>query len=165
MMVKIHMRSQMLILFLALLVPLSGCTGTGALVGCGEGYSEMHNGDYVETLLSVDTNGKLTVQFESGDYPGFLEESEKYQTDPDIYVTLYVLYEDGTETSASFRQSEWDNFGDGAEGSSWNSLLTFNSPDGFCDDGCEKVKLGTSTEFGALYYAGTCDASPWIDIE
>ncbi|MDP6199600.1 MAG: hypothetical protein QF531_02415 [Candidatus Poseidonia sp.] len=155
----------MLILFLALLVPLSGCTGTGALVGCGDGYSEMHNGDYVETLLSVDTNGKLTVQFESGDYPGFLEESEKYQTDPDIYVTLYVLYEDGTETSASFRQSEWDNFGDGAEGSSWNSLLTFNSPDGFCDDGCEKVKLGTSTEFGALYYAGTCDASPWIDIE
>ena len=165
MMVKIHMRSQMLILFLALLVPLSGCTGTGALVGCGDGYSEMHNGDYVETLLSVDTNGKLTVQFESGDYPGFLEESEKYQTDPDIYVTLYVLYEDGTETSASFRQSEWDNFGDGAEGSSWNSLLTFNSPDGFCDDGCEKVRLGTSTEYGQLYYDGTCESSPWIDIQ
>ena len=159
------MRSQMLVFVLALLVPLSGCTGPSGLVGCGEGYSEMHNGDYVETLLSVDTNGKLTVKFESGDYPGFLEESEKYQTDPDIYVTLYVMYEDGTETSASFRQSEWDNFGDGAEGSSWNSLLTFNSPDGFCDDGCEKVRLGTSTEYGLLYYDGTCDASPWIDIQ
>ena len=70
------MRSQILVFVLALLVPLSGCTGPGGLVGCGEGYSEMHNGDYVETLLSVDTNGKLTVKFESGDSPGFLEEAE-----------------------------------------------------------------------------------------
>ena len=163
--VEIYMRSQILVFVLALLVPLSGCTGPNGLVGCGEGYSEMHNGDYVETLLSVNTNGKLTVKFESGDSPGFLEESEKYQTDPDIYVTLYVLYEDGTETSVAFRQSEWDNFGDGAEGSSWNSLLTFNSPDGFCDDGCEKVRLGTNTEYGQLYYDGTCESSPWIDIQ
>ena len=159
------MRSQILVFVLALLVPLSGCTGPGGLVGCGEGYSEMHNGDYVETLLSVDTNGKLTVKFESGDSPGFLESSEKYQTDPNVYVTLYVMHEDGTETSVAFRQSGWENFGDGAEGSSWSSLLTFNSPDGFCDDGCEKLRLGTNTEYGQLYYDGTCDSSPWIDIQ
>ena len=164
-MVKIHMRSQILVFVLALLIPLSGCTGPGSLVGCGEGYSEMHNGDYVETLLSVDTNGKLTVKFESGDSPGFLESSEKYQTDPNVYVTLYVMHEDGTETSVAFRQSGWENFGDGAEGSSWNSLLTFNSPDGFCDDGCEKLRLGTNTEYGQLYYDGTCESSPWIDIQ
>jgi len=163
--VEIYMRSQILVFVLALLVPLSGCTGPGGLVGCGEGYSEMHNGDYVETLLSVDTNGKLTVKFESGDSPGFLESSEKYQTDPNVYVTLYVIHEGGTETSVAFRQSGWENFGDGAEGSSWNSLLTFNSPDGFCNDGCEKLRLGTNTEYGQLYYDGTCESSPWIDIQ
>jgi hypothetical protein len=158
-------RTCLLTVLLTLLVPLSGCTGLSGVTGCGEGYSEMHNGDYVESLLSVDVNGKLTVKFESGDSPGFLEASEEYQTDPNIYVTLYVGFDDGTETSVAFRQSGWDNFGDEAGGSSWSSLLTYNSPDGFCDDGCRRVKLGTNMEYGLLYYDGTCDASPWIDIE
>ena len=160
-----NLRFNILVMVLALLVPLSGCTGMSGVTGCGEGYSEMHGGDYVETMTSVDANGKLTVQFESGDSPGFLEESEEYQTDPNIYVTLYVEFDDGSETSVAFRQSDWDNYGDGADGSSWGTFLTYNSPDGFCDDGCTRVKLGTSMEFGLLYYDGTCDASPWIDLD
>jgi hypothetical protein len=159
------LRTHVLTVLLAVLVPLSGCTGLSGIAGCGEGYSEMHNGDYVESLISVDASGKLTVKFESGDSPGFLETSEEYQTDPNIYVTLYVSFDDGSETSVGFRQSGWENFGDGAEGSSWDSMLTYNSPDGFCDDGCQRVKLGTNMEYGQLYYDGTCDASPWIDIE
>ena len=158
------LRTHVLTFLLAVLFPLSGCTGLSGVAGCGEGYSEMHNGDYVESLISVDTNGKLTVKFESGNSPGFLEESEEYQTDPNIYVTLYVHFDDGSETSVAFRQSGWDNYGDGAGGSSWNSMLTYNSPDGFCDDGCKRVKLGTNMEYGQLYYNGTCDSSPWIDV-
>ena len=159
------MRSVMTVALLVVLVPLSGCTGLGDLAGCGEGYEEMHSGDYVESLISIDINGTLTVEFESGDNPGFLEESEAYQTNPDIYVTLYVLFDDQTETSIAFRQSGWDNYGDGAGGSSWGSTLTFNSPSGFCSDGCARVKLGTSMEYGLLYYDGTCNASPWLNID
>ena len=157
-------RFHITVVLLALLVPLSGCTGISGVGGCGEGYSEMHGGDYVESQISVDANGKLTAKFTSGDYPGFLEESEEYQTDPEIYVTLYVSFDDETQTSVSFQQDGWDNFGDGAGGSAWNFLLTFNSPDGFCHDGCKQVKLGTSMEFGLLYYNGTCNASPWLDV-
>ncbi len=156
-------RLNILVVLLALLVPLSGCLQS--TLGCGEGYSEMHNGDYVESLTSVDANGKLTAEFESGDSPGFLEESETYQTSAEIYVTLYVMFDDGSESQIAFRQDGWDNHGDGAGGSSWYALLTFNSPDGFCDDGCKRVRLGTSMEYGLLYYDGTCDASPWIDID
>ena len=157
-------RFHITVVLLALLVPLSGCTGISGVGGCGEGYSEMHGGDYVESQISVDANGKLTAKFTSGDYPGFLEESEEYQTDPEIYVTLYVSFDDETQTSVSFQQDGWDNFGDGAGGSAWNVMLTFNSPDGFCHDGCKQVKLGTSMEFGLLYYDGTCNASPWLDV-
>ena len=145
-------RFHITVVLLALLVPLSGCTGISGVGGCGEGYSEMHGGDYVESQISVDANGKLTAKFTSGDYPGFLEESEEYQTDPEIYVTLYVSFDDETQTSVSFQQDGWDNFGDGAGGSAWNFMLTFNSPDGFCHDGCKQVKLGTSMEFGCLLY-------------
>ena len=157
------LRFNILVVVMAVLVSFAGCLQSA--VGCGEGYSEMHGGDYVESTISVDANGKLTAKFTSGDYPGFLEESEEYQTDPNIYVTLYVLFDDETQSSISFQRDGWDNYGDGAGGSSWNSLLTFNSPDGFCDDGCKRVKLGTNMEFGQLYYNGTCDASPWIDID
>ena len=67
-------RFHITVVLLALLVPLSGCIGITGVVGCGEGYSEMHGGDYVESQISVDANGKLTAKFTSGDYPGFLEE-------------------------------------------------------------------------------------------
>jgi hypothetical protein len=157
------MRLRTLVALMVFSLPLTGCMQS--LAGCEEGYSEMHAGDYVESAMAVDSNGKLTVQFESEDSPGFLEASEEYQTDPNIYVTLYVEFDDGSQTSVAFRQSGWDNFGDGAGGSSWGTHLTYNSPDGFCDGGCKRVKLGTNMEYGVLYYNGTCDSSPWIDID
>ena len=108
-------RFNILVVLLVFLVPLSGCLQS--TLGCGEGYSEMHNADYVEYLISVDANGKLSAEFESGDSPGFLEESEAYQTSADVYATLHVMFDDGSESQIAFRQDGWDNTGDGAGGS------------------------------------------------
>jgi|GEM_PF-5075393 len=51
-----------LVVAVIVLIPLTGCTGLDGLDGCGEGYAEMHNGDYVEALIDVDAQGVLTVQ-------------------------------------------------------------------------------------------------------
>jgi hypothetical protein len=153
------------IAILAVLIPLSGCTGLDGLGGCGEGYAEMHNGDYVEALIDVDAQGVLTVQFQAlGSGFGFLEESEEYQTDPDIYVSLSVEHSNGSTTQVGFNTNGWDNYGDAAGGSSWGSLVTFTSPEGFCDDGCERLNFSGSMEYGVIYYDGTCDSSPWLNI-
>jgi len=43
-------------------------------------------------------------------------------------------------------------------------VVTFTSPVGFCDDGCERLNFSGSMEYGVIYYDGTCDSSPWLNI-
>jgi len=45
------------------------------------------------------------------------------------------------------------------------TYLWYQSPDGFCDDGCEEVKFSAGFQDGSMYYNGTCDASPWVDVD
>ena len=145
---------------------LSGCTGITGIVGCGEAYEEMYGGyDYVYDTKTVDSQDQLTVTFElvSGG-GGWLEESEVHEANQDLWVGLDVKFSDGTVEEIAFRQADWENYGDGHDGSSWATTLTFTSPDGFCQGGCEEVRFSAGYQDGSIYYDGTCDNSPWIEV-
>ena len=108
---------------------LSGCTGLTGIAGCGEAYEEMYGGyDYVYDTKTVDSQDQLTVILElvSGG-GGWLEESEVHEANQDLWVGLDVKFSDGTVEEIAFRQADWENYGDGHDGSSWATTLTFTS--------------------------------------
>jgi hypothetical protein len=146
------------------MIPLSGCTEI--IGGCGEGYDEMYGGyDYIYSNKNVDADNSLNVTIEllkAGG--GWLEDSEEFQEGQSVWVTLYVQMSDGSEQSVGFNSNDWEVNGDSANGSYWSTNLYYQSPTGFCGNGCEEVKFSAGVEGGVIYYDGTCDSSPWIDI-
>ena len=150
-----------------LLFTIAGCTSSNN-INCGEGYEEMYGGhDYAFNSTSVDAQNSLQVKVEivNGGGGWWLEESDTYQESQTLWVDITVKFADETTEEIGFKRSNWNNFGDGSSGSSWNQILTFNSPDGFCDNGCEEVQFSGSFEFGQMYYDETCESSPWVDID
>ncbi|MGB1364762.1 MAG: hypothetical protein ACPH9F_07760 [Candidatus Poseidoniaceae archaeon] len=155
------------VVFSILLITIAGCTSSNN-VNCGEGYDEMYGGyDYGFNSTSVNAQNSLQVTMEivNGGGGWWLEESETYQESQTLWVDITVKFADGTTEEIAFKQSNWNNFGDGNSGSSWSKHLTFISPDGFCDDGCEEVRFSAGFEYGTMYHDGTCESSPWVDID
>ena len=146
---------------------LSGCTGLSGLAGCGEGYEEMYGGyDYVYDTKVVDDQNNLTVILELlNGGGGWLEESEVNEASQDLWVGLDVKFSDGTIENIAFQQSGWENYGDGHDGSYWATTLTMTSPENFCQGGCKEVRFSAGYQDGFIYYDGTCDNSPWIDVD
>jgi hypothetical protein len=157
-------RISLVLLCIAAMIPLSGCTGI--IGGCGAGYDEMYGGyDYIYSTKNVDSANSLNVTIEllkAGG--GWLEDSEEFQEGQSVWVTLYVKMNDGSEQSIGFNSNGWEVNGDSSNGSYWSTNLYYQSPTGFCDNGCGEVKFSAGVEGGAIYYDGTCDSSPWIDI-
>ena len=148
-------------------VLLTGCTGPSNLLGCGESYENMYGGDdYAFASKDVDQNNALnvTVKILNG-AAGWLEESEEKEVDAEVYVTLRIKNSAGEETVVGFQSSTWEINGDSENGSNWVTYLWYQSPDGFCDDGCEEVKFSAGFQDGFIYYDGTCESSPWVDID
>ena len=148
-------------------VLLTGCTGPSNLLGCGESYENMYGGDdYAFASKDVDQNNALnvTVKILNG-AAGWLEESEEKEVDAEVYVTCRIKNSAGEETVVSFQSSTWEINGDSEDGSYWVTDLWYQSPDGFCDGGCEEVKFSAGFQDGSMYYNGTCDASPWVDVD
>ena len=162
-----NLRFNILVVVLALLVPLSGCLQSA--FGCGEGYNEMHMGDYVYQTLEVDSaTGVLTVVVSSDTRMGYVQNDDWTNERYPAYATLIVEMSDGSTSDAGPRiQIDWTVTAD--SGDYWSTTLTFESAAGFCDDGCERVKLDASAytdpNISVLYYDGTCNASPWVDID
>ena len=146
---------------------LTGCTGPSNLFGCGEAYENMYGGDdYTFTSKEVDQNNALnvTVKILNG-AAGWLEGSDEKEVDAEVYVTLRVKNSAGDETVVDFQSSTWEINGDSEDGSNWVTYLWYQSPDGFCNDGCDKVNFVAGFQDGFIYYDGTCDTSPWIDVD
>ncbi|MDG1556873.1 MAG: hypothetical protein P8Q98_03640 [Candidatus Poseidoniaceae archaeon] len=146
---------------------LTGCTGPSNLFGCGEAYENMYGGDdYTFTSKEVDQNNALnvTVKILNG-AAGWLEGSDEKEVDAEVYVTLRVKNSAGDETVVDFQSSTWEINGDSEDGSNWVTYLWYQSPDGFCDDGCDKVNFVAGFQDGFIYYDGTCDTSPWVDVD
>ena len=162
-----NLRFNILVMVLALLVPLSGCLQSA--FGCEEGYYEMHMGDYVYQTLEVDsTTGVLTVVVTSDAWMGYVQNDDWTDERPPAFATLTIEMSDGSTSDAGPRiQNDWTVTAD--NGDVWSTTLSFESAAGFCDDGCERVALSASAytdpNSSQIYYDGTCDPSPWIDID
>ena len=162
-----NLRFNILVMMMAFFVPLSGCLQS--TLGCGDAYNEMHMGDYVFQTLEVDSvTGVLTVVVSSDTSMGYVQnddwENERYPA----YATLTVEMSDGSTSDAGPRiQNDWTVTAD--SGDYWSTTLTFESAAGFCDSGCDRVKLDASAYTdpynSILYHDGTCESSPWIDID
>jgi hypothetical protein len=159
-------RLTLMLLCVAIIIPLSGCTES--LVGCGEAYNEMHMGDYTYQTLSVDSStGVMTVVVVTDEYMGYVNNDDWEDERPPAWATLTIEMSDGSTSNAGPRiQNDWTVTAD--NGDVWVSTLTFESASGFCDNGCERVKFDgsayTDPYNSIVYYDGTCDASPWVDI-
>ena len=145
---------------------LTGCLG-GSPLGCGEGYEEMHAGDYsIESIdLDESTNQLNVVIKNEGGASGFIREVEALEAEQTIWVTLRIQH-NGTTTSIGGEDTDhsWSVTGDSDSGNSWSSMLTFTSPDGFCDSGCEEIRFSAGHYDGIIYHDGTCESSPWFEI-
>ena len=145
---------------------LAGCLGTSS-VGCGEGYEEMHAGDYSIYSINIDaTTNQLNVVIKNeGGASGFIREVEALGEEQTILVTLHTQH-NGTTTSIGGEDTDhsWSVTGDSGSGDSWSSMLTFTSPDGFCDLGCEEIRFSAGQNDGVIYHNGTCDSSPWFAV-
>ena len=157
-------RLSFMLLCVAMMIPLSGCTQS--LVGCGAGYDEMYGGyDYIYSTKDVASDNSLNVTvklLKSGG--GWLEDSEQNEESQSIWVTLTIKMDDGSEVKVGYNSNTWEVNGDSWDEMFWSTNLYYQSPVGFCDDGCDRVTFSASVENGAIYYDGTCDTSPWIDI-
>ena len=157
-------RLSFMLLCVAMMIPLSGCTQS--LVGCGAGYDEMYGGyDYIYSNKDVASDNSLNVTIKllkSGG--GWLEDSEENEESQSIWVTLTIKMDDGSEVKVGYNSNTWEVNGDSWDEMFWSTNLYYQSPVGFCDDGCDQVTFSASVENGAIYYDGTCDTSPWIDI-
>lgn len=145
---------------------LSGCLGGGGVFGCGAGYDEMHGGDYDYQSIEVDSDGTLSVIVHNiHGSNGYFRNSDEDQEEQRLWVNLVVEMADGsTKSVKAASPGSWAVSGDSSNGSYWSSILTFTSPAGTCDDGCERVKVSIGLEDGVIYYDGTCDSSPWVDV-
>ena len=154
------------VFFSIIMVTMAGCTSNNT--NCGPGYEEMYGGnEYGLNSTIVDAQNSLTVKIEivKGGGGWWLEESETYQESQNLWADITVKFADGTTEEVGFQRANWNNYGDGSAGSAWSKILTFISPDGFCDVGCEEVRFSGSFEYGIMYYDATCQSSPWIDID
>ena len=154
--------------FLILTMPLVGCISNSSSgnVDCGESYSEMYGGyDYSYLTKDIDSANSLniTVQLINGG-GGWLEESQQHESDQEIAVSLKVKFSDNSEISIGFQSTTWEVNGDEYDGSYWSELLYYQSPDGFCDSGCDEIMFAAGYQDGVIYYDGTCEESPWISI-
>ena len=160
-------RRQSLLLFcVAMMIPLSGCIGSSS-TWCGAGHDEMYGGyDYVYSNKDVASDNSINVTIKllkSGG--GWLEESEEYQESQSVWVTLTVKMSDGSEQDIGYNSNSWEVNGDWSDGIYWWTYLYYQSPAGFCDDGCDELKFSAGYQDGVIYYDETCDSSPWIDID
>ena len=160
-------RRQSLLLFcVAMMIPLSGCIGSSS-TRCGAGHDEMYGGsDYVYSNKDVASDNSINVTIKllkSGG--GWLEESEEYQESQSVWVTLTVKMSDGSEQDIGYNSNSWEVNGDWSDGIYWWTYLYYQSPAGFCDNGCDELKFIAGYQGGVVYYNETCDSSPWIDID
>ena len=154
----------LLLFFVVALTPLSGCIE--ALGGCGAHYDEAYGGyDYVysKKVVASDNSLNVTVQLLNGG-GGWIENSDEFQEEQTIYVTLHIKLANGNEVQIKPNHQYWEVNGDSANQSYWGTNLYFSSRTGFCDNGCEEIRFSAGSDFGAIYYDGTCDSSPWIGI-
>tara|TARA_B100001996_G_C18628061_1_gene580615 strand:+ start:870 stop:1415 length:546 start_codon:yes stop_codon:yes gene_type:complete len=160
-----NIRLSLMLLCVAMMIPLSGCTESSS-GWCGVGYDEMYGGyDYTYSTKNVGPDNSLNVTIEllrvGG---GWLEDSEEHQEGQSVWVTLYVKMNDGSEHGIAFNNNDWEVNGDYNNGSYWSTNLYYQSSAGFCDYGCDQVKFSAGDEYGAIYYDGTCESSPWIEL-
>jgi len=154
------------VIMLTILFAFSGCLSGNNILGCGEGYEEMYGGyDYIYSTNNVDTDNSLNVTIELlNGGGGWLEESQQYEEDQTHAVTLYVKMDDGSEQTIAYNSNSWDVNGDSNDGIYWSTNLYYQSPAGFCDNGCDQLKFSAGYQDGVIYYDETCDSSPWIDL-
>ena len=159
-------RIWFMLLCVSLMIPLSGCIGSSS-TWCGAGHDEMYGGyDYVYSNKDVASDNSINVTIgllKSGG--GWLEESQDYQESQSVWVTLTVKMSDGSEQDIGYNSNSWEVNGDSSDGIYWSTNLYYQSPAGFCDDGCDELKFSAGYEGGVIYYDETCDSSPWIDID
>lgn len=160
-----HNKLSVLVISLFVMFPLSGCIEN--LGGCGVGYDEMYGGyDYEFSKMEIATDNSLniTVKLQNGG-GGWIEDSEEFEEHQTIWVTLYIKMNDGNEIQIRPNHQTWDVNGDAWNQSYWGTNLYFLSQTGFCDTGCEQIRFSAGDEFGGIYYDGTCESSPWIDLD
>ena len=148
------------------MVPLSGCMGSNS-TWCGAGHDEMYGGyDYVYSNKDVASDNSINVTIGLLKFGGgWLEESEEYQESQSVWVTLTVKMSDGSEQDIGYNSNSWEVNGDSSDGIYWATYLYYQSPAGFCDDGCDELKFSAGYENGVIYYDETCDSSPWINLD
>ncbi len=159
-----HKLSLLLIVVVSL-VPLTGCTQS--LGGCGVGYDEMYGGydyNFAKHEIANDNSINVTVRLLNGG-GGWIENSDEFEEEQTIWVSLHIKMSDGSEKKIDPNHQYWEVNGDAWNQSYWGTNLYFLSPTGFCDEGCEKIRFSAGDEFGFIYYDGTCESSPWIDID
>ena len=144
--------------------PLAGCIGN--TLSCGKHYEETYGGyDYIFSSTTIDSDNSLnvTVELLNGG-GGWIEDSNEFEEGQTIWVSLKIKLSNGNEIEIKPNHQTWEVSGDSWNQSYWGTNLFFSSPSGFCNDGCEEVQFHAGDEFGAIYYDGTCDSSPWILI-
>lgn len=145
---------------------LAGCLGTSS-TGCGEGYEEMHAGDYSIDSITLDaTTNQLSVVVKNEEgASGFIRENESLEQEQTIWIALHIQHNSQT-TSIRGEDTDhsWTVTGDSSSGDSWISTVTFTSPDGFCDSGCEEIRFSAGYYDGVFYHDGTCESSPWFAV-
>ena len=157
---------RIVVFLLILMIPLSGCTSSLSSGMCGEGYEEMYGGydyDFSKIEIANDNSLNVTVYLLNGG-GGWIEDSDEFQEMQTIWVSLKVKLSDGTEIKIERQTQDWEVNGDSSDTSYWSTNLYFSSPAGFCDSGCEEVKFSAGYQDGVIYYDGTCESSPWIDV-
>jgi hypothetical protein len=157
---------QRVLSLISVLFFLAGCLGT-SLTGCGEGYDEMHAGDYSIDSITLDaaTNQLSVVVKNVEGASGFIRENESLEQEQTIWITLQIQH-NGQTTSIRGEDTghSWTVTGDSGNGDSWSSTVTFTSPNGFCDSGCEEIRFTASYYDGVFYHDGTCESSPWFAV-
>jgi hypothetical protein len=159
-----NIRITIVLLCVAAMIPISGCTES--LGGCGAGYDEMYGGydyNFSKIQIASDNSLNVTVHLLNGG-GGWFENSDEFEEEQTIWVSLDIKMGDGTEKEINPQSQGWLVNGNAGNGSYWGTNLYFSSPAGFCDVGCEEIRFSAGDEFGFVYYDGTCDTSPWIDI-
>jgi len=155
---------HVLLLSVVAMTPLSGCTGN--LGGCGVGYDEMYGGyDYEFSKMEISSENSLNVTVKlqrSGG--GWIEDSEEFEEHQTIWVSLHIKMGNGDEIQIQPNHQTWEVNGDAWNQSYWSTNLYFSSPVGFCDYGCEELRFSAGDEYGVIYYDGTCESSPWIEL-
>jgi hypothetical protein len=157
-------KSSLLIIFVIVFVPLTGCTQP--LGGCGVGYDEMYGGyDYEFSKMEISSDNSLNVTVKlqkSGG--GWIEDSDEFEEHQTIWVSLHIKMSNGDVVQIQPNHQTWEVNGDAWNQSYWGTNLYFSSPIGFCDYGCEELQFSAGDEYGVIYYDGTCESSPWIEL-